>query len=253
MVGIGVGLPGGLAALTTVITALTVSVGLTLTGMARRAGLRRGAGRVRPSRSGSQRDHHAGPRRPGHAGPRHARLRRGGPGRGLVPHAARRGRHRRALDARAGARRRGRVGRPAHAHLDGVRSPVRRGGGRVPDPGPQRLRLALGWCVGARHRAGAVRLRGGRLGLGVDAPPAPVPLLAQGDRSGPGRGADGGRGRRGRTVGHTAALLVALLLLAESFGRDVLWLWTRRRLGSAGERTAPGQVEEPGSLPERVR
>ncbi len=51
----------------------------------------------------------------------------------------------------------------------------------------------------------------------------------------------------------TAALLVALLLLAESFGRDVLWLWTRRRSGSAGERTVPGRVEEPGSLPARVR
>ena len=51
----------------------------------------------------------------------------------------------------------------------------------------------------------------------------------------------------------TAVLLFAVLLLAESFGRDVLWLWTRRRLVSAGERTAPGQVEEPGSLPARVR
>ena len=51
----------------------------------------------------------------------------------------------------------------------------------------------------------------------------------------------------------TAALLVALLLLAESFGRDVLWLWNRRRLVSAGERTAPARVEEPGSMPERVR
>ncbi len=51
----------------------------------------------------------------------------------------------------------------------------------------------------------------------------------------------------------TAVLLVALLLLAESFGRDVLWLWRRRRLVSAGERTAPAQVEEPSSLPERVR
>ena len=51
----------------------------------------------------------------------------------------------------------------------------------------------------------------------------------------------------------TAVLLFAVLLLAESFGRDVLWLWTRRRLVSAGERTAPGQVEESGSLPARVR
>ena len=51
----------------------------------------------------------------------------------------------------------------------------------------------------------------------------------------------------------TAVLLFAVLLLAESFGRDVLWLWTRRRLVSAGERTAPGEVEEPGSLPARVR
>ncbi len=59
-----------------------------------------------------------------------------------------------------------------------------------------------GRCVGARDRAGALRLRGGRLGLGVDAPAAPVPLLAQGDRRGPGRGADGGGGRGGRAAGH---------------------------------------------------
>ena len=51
----------------------------------------------------------------------------------------------------------------------------------------------------------------------------------------------------------TAALLVALLLLAESFGRDALWLWMRRRSGSVVERTAPEQAEEPDSLPERVR
>jgi hypothetical protein len=51
----------------------------------------------------------------------------------------------------------------------------------------------------------------------------------------------------------TAALLVALLLLAESFGRDVIWLWMRRRPGPVAQRTAPGQVEEPGSLSERVR
>jgi hypothetical protein len=48
-------------------------------------------------------------------------------------------------------------------------------------------------------------------------------------------------------------LLVALLLLTESFGRDTLWLWNRRRLVSAGQRAAPARVEEPGSIPERVR
>ena len=51
----------------------------------------------------------------------------------------------------------------------------------------------------------------------------------------------------------TAVLLVALLLLAESFGRDVLWLWSRRRLVSAGERAVPARVEERDSLAERVR
>lgn len=51
----------------------------------------------------------------------------------------------------------------------------------------------------------------------------------------------------------TAVLLVALLLLTESFGRDTLWLWNRRRLVSAGQRAAPARVEEPGSIPERVR
>jgi phosphatidylglycerophosphate synthase len=51
----------------------------------------------------------------------------------------------------------------------------------------------------------------------------------------------------------TAVLVVALLLLTESFGRDTHWLWSRRRLVSAGQRTAPVQVEESGSIPERVR
>ena len=51
----------------------------------------------------------------------------------------------------------------------------------------------------------------------------------------------------------TAVLVVALLLLTESFGRDTLWLWSRRLLVSAGQRTAPVQVEESGSIPERVR
>jgi phosphatidylglycerophosphate synthase len=50
-----------------------------------------------------------------------------------------------------------------------------------------------------------------------------------------------------------AMLLVALLLLAESFGRDVLWLWIRRASGPAGERTAVGRARKPGSLPARVR
>ena len=41
----------------------------------------------------------------------------------------------------------------------------------------------------------------------------------------------------------TAALLVALLLLAESFGRDVLWLWIRRRLlvGGRAHRSGTGR------------
>ena len=51
----------------------------------------------------------------------------------------------------------------------------------------------------------------------------------------------------------TAALLVALLLLVESFGRDVIWLWMRRRPGSVAQSTALGQVEASGSLSERVR
>jgi phosphatidylglycerophosphate synthase len=45
----------------------------------------------------------------------------------------------------------------------------------------------------------------------------------------------------------TAALLAALALLVESFGRDILWLWTRRPLGSvprSGLRTFVKEMEE---------
>ena len=116
MVGIGVGLPAGLAALTSVITALTVSVGLSflgwlvglVCGVVLAACVRLGLGRSGTTTLG-----------PADL----VTLVRATLACGVAAlvadsfaHAARRGRHRRALGARAGARRRGRVGRPAHAH-----------------------------------------------------------------------------------------------------------------------------------------
>ena len=58
----------------------------------------------------------------------------------------------------------------------------------------------------------------------------------------------------------TAALVVALVLLFESFGRDVLWLW-RNRVASGPAMapdadlapTAPPEERKPGRVPRRVR
>jgi len=49
----------------------------------------------------------------------------------------------------------------------------------------------------------------------------------------------------------TVALLGALLLLAESFGRDVLWLWNRRLWISEGS-DETGRAGVSGQTPERV-
>jgi phosphatidylglycerophosphate synthase len=44
----------------------------------------------------------------------------------------------------------------------------------------------------------------------------------------------------------TAALVVALGLLGESFGRDVLWLWHRRPAGGEPFAAGPGRLHLPG-------
>ena len=69
---------------------------------------------------------------------------------------------------------------------------------------------------------------------------AAAAALAQGRRRGAGDRADG-RGRRAccpRAVVRGRCSLVALALLAESFGRDVWWLWRRPRHGRASDRAA---------------
>ena len=51
----------------------------------------------------------------------------------------------------------------------------------------------------------------------------------------------------------TAALVVALVLLAESFGRDVLWLW-RNRVAQRGRGSRPPRIPAPSSpRPGRAR
>ncbi|MQA13457.1 MAG: CDP-alcohol phosphatidyltransferase family protein [Pseudonocardiaceae bacterium] len=57
-----------------------------------------------------------------------------------------------------------------------------------------------------------------------------------------------------RTLTYTA-LAVALALLAESFGRDVWWLWRHRYAGAAGRtepRFLPGVQRQPRSIPSRL-
>ena len=69
--------------------------------------------------------------------------------------------------------------------------------------------------------------------LAVDARDAAAARLAQGRRGDAGNRPDGRRGGRSAAALTRAALAVALALLAESFGRDVWWLW-RHRQASAG-------------------
>jgi phosphatidylglycerophosphate synthase len=49
------------------------------------------------------------------------------------------------------------------------------------------------------------------------------------------------------------ALAVALAMLAESFGRDVLWLWRQRPAATATPRTAGGGIPAPSAGPPRRR
>ena len=139
-----------------------------------------------------------------------------------------------------------------------ARRAVRHGGRRVPDPGAQRVRRPLGraWVLAI----GAARyplLAAGWLLPWLRRTDAAA-LLVQGRRRGPGRRAHRrGRGRRCRGAVTDAALVVALALLAESFGREVVVAVAapgrRRRRGpwSRACRHACGEHRHSG--PERRR
>ncbi len=84
--------------------------------------------------------------------------------------------------------------------------------------------------VGAHIGAAPLRLRRGGMGAAVDAGDAPAAVLAQGRDGGRRHRAGGRRIRAPPGVGSDSPRsLVALALLLESFGRDVLWLIRRRR------------------------
>ena len=158
-------------------------------------------------------------------------------------HRAGRARHRRAR-----ARRRRRSGGAAYRNRDPVRRPPRRRGRRVPHP--------------AAERRGVPRLR--RLGAGDRRLPVRVPASPGGSCRGwprrcpPGTGAGSSPPYRAScspsrhpgclTAARSAmiAVGVALLLLAESFGRDVVWLYRTGAgpspAGCCGASTAVGAV-----------
>ena len=183
----------------------------------------------------------AGAGRPDHAFPCRAHLRSCRAGRGLLRPQRGRRHSRRARDRRPGVGRDRRLGGEAHADGVDVRCPVRRRGRRLPDPGPQRVRRRHGRTAGC-WRSGWPATRspwpaGCCPGCARQLPPRywrKVVTAAQGIVL---------------TVAAadvappwlvTVALVVALALLTESFGRDVLWLWQHRSPGRA--RLRPGRT-----------
>ncbi len=128
-----------------------------------------------------------------------------------------------------------------------VRRPVRHGDRRLPHPRPQRRGGSGGRLVGPRDRGRAVCAARCRTALAVAAGAGSAPLLAQGRRGRPGRHPRGGRVRAARARRSPSPLVVmALLLLAESFGRDVLWLARRRQQRRAGARARGPAAGRPG-------
>ena len=92
--------------------------------------------------------------------------------------------------------------------------------------------------LGAGDRVGPLRPGPRHAAAALAASPGAAPVLAQGGRRGPGHHPR----RRGqpaccRAVLSTLALMVALAMLAESFGRDVVWLWRRRTEPLPADRT----------------
>ena len=87
---------------------------------------------------------------------------------------------------------------------------------------------AVGWWVVVAGLARYAFWAAGGCCRGCEGGPA-VPVLAQGrHRDGGDRARRRGGGRAARRRLTVAALVGSLVLLAESFGRDVWWLWRRR-------------------------
>ena len=179
--------------------------------------------------------------RPGHAGPGHAGVRRRRARRGL--------RRRRAAAVRADAggarRRRAGPGRRRRTRGEADRDRVQRS---VPGSTARRTPSSCSCSASTSPRrsapgcwrSGLVRyaVRGGRVGAAVDARATCHPrywrkvvTADRGDRPGLVAAADVS------PAATYAALGLAALLLAESFGRDVRWLWQH---GGASRRSAGG-------------
>ena len=136
----------------------------------------------------------------------------------------------------------GRVAR-AHRHASRLGARFDMEVDAVPDPRAQRVRRRVGRPVGARDRARALRPLAGRAAAALAAPG--VRRRGSGARSSrrcrascwswPPRTCCPVRSRR-------CCSSAALVLLAESFGRQVLWLWRHRASRPA----------EPAPAPERV-
>ncbi len=129
---------------------------------------------------------------------------------------------------------------PGGRHGVRARRAVRHGGRRVPDPGAQRLRRTLDrarGCSRSARRATRSSLAGWLL-----------PWLrgrcrrATGARWSRRSRASCWRSRRPNVLPGSAidaVLAVALVLLAESFGRDVWWLWRHQRVLPGTAQAAP--------------
>ena len=168
---------------------------------------------------------------PGDAHPSHARRWGDRPGGRRARRAGARRRDGRARRRRPRPRRGGRLGRAAYRNGVSAGRALRHGGRRVPDPGPECVRRWIGRPVGARHRRGAVRRLGGRPDGAVAAHAGAPALLAQARGGDPRHRAHGRRGRpAARASRINVAIAVAMVLLAESFGRDVVWQWRQHRV-----------------------
>ena len=130
-----------------------------------------------------------------------------------------------ALAARLGRR----PGGPSYAHRVGVRGALRHGGRRVPDPRAERVRRPSAARGCSRSGSRATCSLAAEHVLPWLRRPTAAALLGQGGRRTPGHRAHGRRGRRTPPDRSPRLLLVvALALLAESFGRQVWWLWRTR-------------------------
>ena len=127
-------------------------------------------------------------------------------------------------------------GRVARQHRDGVggRSALRHGGRLGPGPPPQRVRRrarsACGSSRSGRRTTSSSSPAGRCPGCAAPVPPrywCKVVAAVQGIVL-----VDGGGGCRCPALVAVLALVAVAALLAESFGREVWWLWRRHRAGS---------------------